>query len=81
MSTTDSVDWNESGSATEIQRMIEEWQAEGKKGPTLLVIVREMITKPFLDTLSPRSCKLLRRFLIMNDVLIDAELAIHTKPV
>jgi hypothetical protein len=60
------------GSAIEIQGMIAEWQAEGTKGAMFLVSVQQMTKNPFLHTLSPRSCKLRRRLLIMNDVLIDA---------
>jgi hypothetical protein len=71
MSETGSIEWSESGSAAEIQGMIEEWKAEGKRGITLLIAVQEMISEAFLNTLSPRSCNNLRRFLIQYDVPVD----------
>jgi hypothetical protein len=71
MSTTGSLEWSESGSAAEIQGMIEDWKAEGKRGATLLIAVQEMISEEFLTALSPRSCNNLRRFLTQYDVPVD----------
>jgi hypothetical protein len=46
---------SESGSAAQIQDMINELKAEGKRGAALLIAVLEMISEEFLTTLSPRS--------------------------
>jgi hypothetical protein len=51
--------------------MIVDWKAGGKRGATLLISLQEMVSKAFLDTLSPRSCKILRRFLVQYHVPID----------
>jgi hypothetical protein len=72
MSATGSIEWSESGSAAEIQGMIEGWKAEGKRGATLLIAVQEIISEEFLTTLSPRSCNNLSRFLTQYDVPVDA---------
>jgi hypothetical protein len=54
--------------------MVDEWTQEGKRGTLLMYAVQEMITEDFLNTMSPRSCKLLRRFLVLQDVAIDVRL-------
>jgi hypothetical protein len=41
----------------------------------LLCAVQATITKYFLNTMSPRSCKILRRFLVIQDVPVDVRLA------
>jgi hypothetical protein len=71
MSAAGSIEWSESGSVAEIQGMIEDWNAEGKRGATLLIAVQEMISEEFPTTLSPRSCNNLRRFLTQYDVPVD----------
>jgi hypothetical protein len=55
--------------------MIEEWKKEKLRGTMLLYAVQAMITEDFLNTMSPRSCKLLRRFLVVHDVPVDVRLA------
>jgi hypothetical protein len=70
MSTTGSIEWSESGSAAEIQGMIEDWKGEGKRGAALLIAAQEMISKEFLTTLSPRSCIILRRFLTVDSICL-----------
>jgi hypothetical protein len=71
MTRTGTIEWSESGSAAEIQGMIEDWKAEGKRGATLLIAVQEMISEEFITTLSPRSCNNLCRFLTQYDVPVD----------
>jgi hypothetical protein len=58
-------DWSESAIAAEVRAMIEDWKKEKLRGTMLRYAVQTMIIEDFLNTMSPRSCKLLRRFLIV----------------
>jgi hypothetical protein len=68
---TGGLEWSESATAFEVRAMIEDWEKEETRGDLLLYAVQAMITEEFLNTISPRSCKLLRQFLIVKDVQID----------
>jgi hypothetical protein len=78
--TTGGSDWSESATAVEVRAMIEEWKKEKLRGAMLLYAVQAMITEDFLNTMSPRSCKILRRFLVVQDVHVNVRLAYPQYP-
>jgi hypothetical protein len=68
---TGGTEWSESATALEVRGMIDEWEKEQTHGTSVLYAVKEMITEEFLNSMSPRSCTLLCRFLVVNDMPID----------